>query len=90
MNAESGKSITSTATKLFTGACSNFLVGCRAESANEALINIPSLHGKDYFPVFPGGEQEFVTLGINGIKEVNVKSAGTSTIDYGVTGKAGQ
>lgn len=86
-NAASNQAIGTTSTNIFKGACSKFKVGCRSESANEVFVTIKELHGRDKFPVFPGGEETFETGG-NSINLVDVVSAGTSVIDYGVVGKA--
>lgn len=87
-NAASNVAVSATETLIFKGACSAFKVGCRAASPNEVFVRIPNLHGRSSgFPIFPGGEEEFEIDGVNAITEVYAKSAGDSTIDYGVTGK---
>lgn len=64
--------------------CSAFKIGNRSTSTDVLLVRIPNLHGSEYFPIFPGGEEIFETERVNAIDEVWVKSEGDSTIDFGV------
>jgi hypothetical protein len=72
-------------------ACSRFVIGHRSTSAATYLkVNIPGLHRSgEYFPIFPGGVQEF-EIPNDGISKVTCASNdGTTvaTIDFGVSAR---
>lgn len=72
-----------------THGCSIFRVVCDADSAQNALVNIDSLHDPDeFFPLAPGELADF-KLNHLGIRRVFVKGdGGDCDIRYGVIAKS--
>lgn len=87
--------VTTTETDLFEsadGRCLRFLLGCRADSANSVLVNIPGLHAaNEWFAIPPGSFVEYESRSacqVNGITRVRAKgSGGDARVDGGVTAK---
>lgn len=83
-----GQTVSSSGEVIFDGsvvACTGLQIGCQSTSAVDVEINIPSLHGSTYCPLYKGASQEFVDEE-NGIGTVTVRGvSGTGTIDWGVT-----
>lgn len=86
--------VTTTPSTVFTGSseeggnCASFLVRCRSDSLNDALVSIEGLHVTGEFALIPVGYEQVFRLNYNGISDVKVRGdLGDAKIDYFVVAK---